>query len=386
MGWNAAHGKRSKKSNAFIYKIYNQIMWLLLISFSVSLVLTGLVIRYQHLHAHLSGDHDLGGPQKFHTRITPRIGGAGIFIAIAIAVLYKQWANPELDQALALVLAASLPVFFAGITEDLTKRVGVKVRLLAGFLAGLAFLWFFDINSMRFGLGALDAWLNQPWFVVLFLAFGVAGLANAYNIIDGFNGLASMVAIISSLAIAYVALKVGDPVVLNLALIHIGAIAGFFLWNYPRGLIFLGDGGAYLIGFVVAALSILVVARNPSVSPWFAILVNAYPIFETLFTIWRRSVHQGKNPGLPDGAHFHSLIYRRIMRWAHPGDQSYWANAKTSPYLWVLSSLGVIPALLWWDSTQALMISAVVFVVLYNLTYRQIVTFRTPGWMGRPPR
>ncbi len=149
---------------------------------------------------------------------------------------------------------------------------------------------------------------------------------------------------------------------------------------------FLGDGGAYLVGFMVAALSIALVARNSSVSPWFAIMVNAYPIFETLFTIWRRSVHQGKNPGMPDSAHFHSLIYQRIMRWARPTDQSYWANAKTSPYLWVLSSIGVIPALLWWNSTPVLMASAVVFVILYNLTYRQIVTFRTPNWLGRHPQ
>jgi UDP-N-acetylmuramyl pentapeptide phosphotransferase/UDP-N-acetylglucosamine-1-phosphate transferase len=306
-------------------------------------------------------------------------------MGISIALLYKWIVDPDLGSLLFLALAASLPVFVAGISEDLTKRIGIKIRLMAGFLSGLIFLFLFDITTIPFGLGALDLWLNHPWFVVIFLAFGVAGISNAYNIIDGFNGLASMVAIISALAITYVALKVGDPLVLNLALILIGAIAGFFLWNYPRGLIFLGDGGAYLIGFSISCLSILLVARNPSVSPWFAIMVNAYPIFETLFTIWRRSIHQGKNPGLPDGAHFHSLIYRRIMRWANPGDQSYWANAKTSPYLWVLSSLGVIPALLWWHSTLALMMSALVFVLLYNLIYRQIVTFRTPSWLGRPP-
>jgi len=361
-------------------------MWLLILSFAASAILAGLMIRYQHIHNHLSGDHDFDGPQKFHTVITPRIGGLAIWIGMAIAIAYKWLINPDLGANLLLVLLASLPVFAAGVAEDLTKRVGVKIRLLAGFLSGLALLFLFDITAMRFGLGALDAWFSHPWFVVLFLAFGVAGLSNAYNIIDGFNGLASMVAIISALAITYVALKVADPLILNLALAFIGAIAGFFLWNYPKGLIFLGDSGAYLIGFVIACLSIVLVARNPSVSPWFAIMVNAYPIFETLFTIWRRSVHQGKNPGLPDGAHFHSLIYRRIMRWAHPGDQSYWANAKTSPYLWVLSSLGVIPALLWWDSTVALIISAAVFVVLYNLTYRQMVTFRTPSWLGRPPR
>ena len=110
------------------------------------------------------------------------------------------------------------------------------------------------------------------------------------------------------------------------------------------------------------------------------------PIFETLFTIWRRGVHQRKNPSLPDGTHFHSLIYRRITRSAYSGEQSYRANAKTSPYLWALSSLGVIPALLWWHFTPALMVGAVVFVIVYNLTYRQIVTFRTRHWTGRPPK
>lgn len=362
-------------------------MWSFVLSFATSLILTGFMIRYQHLHSHITGDHDFDSPQKFHTVITPRIGGVAIWIGIAIATLYQWIINPSAGKQLALILAASLPVFFAGIAEDLTKRVGVKMRLIAGFLAGLVFLWLFDITAMRFGLGVFDVWLNQPWFVILFLAFSVAGLSNSYNLIDGFNGLASMVAMITSVAIAYVSFKVGDTLVIQLAIILCGAIGGFFLWNYPKGLIFLGDGGAYLIGFVIAALSIILAARNPSVSPWFAIMVNAYPIFETLFTIWRRSVHQGKNPSLPDGAHFHSLIYRRIMRWAHPGDQSYWANAKTSPYLWLLSSLGIVPAVLWWNSTLMLISCSVLFIIFYSLTYRQIATFQTPRWFGdRPPR
>jgi UDP-N-acetylmuramyl pentapeptide phosphotransferase/UDP-N-acetylglucosamine-1-phosphate transferase len=360
-------------------------MILLLVTFLSSLLICGLLIRFQGLHLKHSGDYLLSGPQKFHTAITPRIGGAAIWIAMAIAILYKWIANPDLGSLLIFTLISSIPVFVAGLTEDLTKRIGVKFRLLAGFLSGLIFLFLFDVTTMRFGVGALDLWLDYPWFVVLFLAFGITGVSNAYNIIDGFNGLASMVAIISALAVTYVALKVGDPLVLNLAEILIGAIAGFFLWNYPRGLIFLGDGGAYLIGFGIAVLSILLVARNPSVSPWFAIMVNAYPIFETLFTIWRRSVHQGRNPSLPDGAHFHSLIYRRIMRWVHPGDQSYWANAKTSPYLWVLSSTGIVPAILWWDSSIVLIFSGIGFILLYAYLYRKIVRFQLRWRRSRIP-
>jgi UDP-N-acetylmuramyl pentapeptide phosphotransferase/UDP-N-acetylglucosamine-1-phosphate transferase len=166
-------------------------------------------------------------------------------------------------------------------------------------------------------------------------------------------------------------------------LIVLGAIGGFFIWNYPRGLIFLGDGGAYLIGFLIACLSIMLVQRNPNVSPWFALLVNAYPIFETLFTIWRRKVHQGKNPGLPDGAHFHSLIYRRLIRWAEVHETkntaSYSKNARTSPYLWLLSSLAIFPAIIWWQTTWILQCFALLFCVSYVWAYNAVVKFKTPS-------
>jgi UDP-N-acetylmuramyl pentapeptide phosphotransferase/UDP-N-acetylglucosamine-1-phosphate transferase len=216
---------------------------------------------------------------------------------------------------------------------------------------------------------------------MVFTIFAICGLANAYNIIDGFNGLASMVSIITSLAISYISFRVGDISLLIAALALIGAIAGFFIWNYPKGFIFLGDGGAYLIGYWLGAISVLLVIRNPNVSPWFALLVNIYPIFETLFTMWRRKVHQGKSPGIPDGAHFHTLIFRRIVRWAYSKNSSTMANSKTSPYLWTASSVGVIPAVLWWDNTSALQICSLIFCLAYLLIYKAIVRFQTPKWL-----
>jgi UDP-N-acetylmuramyl pentapeptide phosphotransferase/UDP-N-acetylglucosamine-1-phosphate transferase len=198
-----------------------------------------------------------------------------------------------------------------------------------------------------------------------------------------------MVGIITLLAVSYVCFRVNDNTLLIAALIMIGSIGGFFIWNYPRGLIFLGDGGAYLIGFWIGMLCILLVIRNPSVSPWFAVLANAYPIFETLFSIWRRRVHQGKNPGMPDGAHFHTLVYRRIMKWASPyGIKSQGSilnnagNAKTSPYLWLLSSLAVFPAILFWEHTWVLQLFSLIFCISYVLLYRSIVRFSTPSWLN----
>ena len=363
---------------------YNHAMNFLIMSFLLSLLATLALIRYQHLHEKITSDNDLSGPQKFHTQIVPRIGGIGIFLALIVTSLFALvFFKFERGHLLLQLIACATPSFLIGLLEDFTKRIGVKTRLIATAIsAGLAGyvlnIWITDIH-----IPAINHVLAISVISITFSIVAITGLANAYNIIDGFNGLASMVGIISLLAIGYVAFKVNDPTLASVSLIVIGAIGGFFIWNYPRGLIFLGDGGAYLVGFLIAALSILLVKRNPTVSPWFAILVNAYPIFETLFTIWRRKVHQGKSPGLPDGAHFHSLIYRRLIRWAEvhqvKESASYAKNAKTSPYLWLLSSLAVFPAIIWWNSTWILQCFSFLFCASYVWVYNSVVKFKTPS-------
>jgi UDP-N-acetylmuramyl pentapeptide phosphotransferase/UDP-N-acetylglucosamine-1-phosphate transferase len=165
----------------------------------------------------------------------------------------------------------------------------------------------------------------------------------------------------------------------------VGAIAGFLVWNYPNGLIFLGDGGAYVIGFLIAELSVLLVAHNPPVSPWFPLLLSFYPIFETLFTIFRRMVIGRTHPGLPDAAHLHQLIYRRVVRWA-VGSQCHQQktnrNALTSPYLWVMSTLAVVPATLFWQSTLMLQVFMLIFVGSYVWIYWTIYQARFPKWLS----
>lgn len=364
-----------------------KIMELLVFAFFASLFSTLLMIRYQHLHAKLSCDHDLSGPQKFHTHAVPRIGGICIYFALVISALLAYFVfKPGRGLLLLELVACALPAFTIGLIEDLTKKVSIKTRIVVSATSAFLGLHFCNILITKVQIPGLDWLLDISIIAIIITLIAVTGLVNAYNIIDGFNGLASMVAIISLLAIGYVAFKANDPVLASACLIVIGAIGGFFIWNYPRGLIFLGDGGAYLIGYLIASLTILLVMRNPSVSPWFGLLVNAYPIFETLFTIWRRKVHQGKNPGLPDGAHFHSLIYRRIIRWAevHESNEtrSYVKNAKTSPYLWLLSSLAVFPAVIWWQTTWILQCFALLFCISYVWTYNAVVKFKTPGFLN----
>ena len=354
----------------------------LLAAFFSSFIATMLIIRFEHLHTKFSADSDLSGPQKFHKTSVPRIGGISIAIGIFVATLIRFQNNPENILELTLLVSA-IPTFAIGLTEDLTKKVGVKTRLIFTAIASAMAGNYLGAQITRLDIPGIDYLLAIPAIATIFTVFAITGLANAYNIIDGFNGLSSMVGIITLMGLAYVSFSVADPTLMYLSLVMAGAILGFFLWNYPRGLIFLGDGGAYLIGFWVAIISVLLVARHTNISPWFALLINAYPILETLFTIYRRKIHQGKSPGLPDGIHFHTLIYRRILNPVCIEKKEDWftANAKTSPYLWMLSFMAISPAILWWHSSVILIACSILFTVLYVWLYKRIVTFKTPDWM-----
>ena len=352
----------------------------LLTAFFGAFIATLLIIRFKHLHSRFSADSDLSGPQKFHTRIVPRIGGIAIAIGLFAAVLIRinQVPDPAIEM---MLLICAIPTFAIGVTEDLTKNIGVRQRLFfTSISAGLA-VYFLQAQIVKLDIPLFDFLFTIPFFSVIFTVFAMTGLANAYNIIDGFHGLASMVGIITLLAIAYIAYVFNDPLIIYLSLVMAGAIMGFFIWNYPRGLIFLGDGGAYLIGFWIAALSILIICRHPSISPWFALLINAYPILETLFTIYRRKIHQGKSPGQPDGIHFHTLIYRRILMNNHRDANLFSANSRTAPYLWVLAGLSIAPAVLWWESTPILVGASILFLISYVWLYAKIVKFQTPKWL-----
>ena len=351
----------------------------LIVAFLASFVVTLLIIRFKHLHQHFSGDSDLTGPQKFHKTAVPRIGGISIALGLLAAILIKTF-DLGLGNAELTLLACAIPTFAIGLTEDLTKKISVRQRLFFTAVSAACFIYVLGPQITSLGIPFVDLLFTIPFFGTLLTIFAITGLANAYNIIDGFNGLSSMVGIITLLAIGYVAYTLGDTTIIFLSLVMAGAILGFFIWNYPQGLIFLGDGGAYLIGFWIATLSIWLCFKYPEVSPWFALLINGYPIMETLFTIYRRRIHQNKSPGAPDGIHFHTLIYRRVLQAKHY-DSFLSANARTAPYLWILAGLSITPAILWWQSTPILIGSSVLFLISYVWLYTRIVKFKTPHWM-----
>jgi UDP-N-acetylmuramyl pentapeptide phosphotransferase/UDP-N-acetylglucosamine-1-phosphate transferase len=355
----------------------------MLVAFVVSVTVTLLLVRSAKVHAHRSGDRDFSKPQKFHAVAVPRIGGLGIVLGLigACVALGAQQGAGGAGRFGLVLMACATPAFLAGFVQDLTEAVTPRGRLLATGISAVLAWFLMDAAIRHTAIPGLDWVVGFATGSLVLTVFAVAGIANAINIIDGFNGLASMCVMLMLGAVGYVGFAVGDPLIGWLALAGVGAVLGFFLWNFPSGLIFLGDGGAYFLGFYVAEISILLLVRNPEVSPIFPLLVCIYPAFETLFSIYRRWVLRQQPAHMPDGIHLHSLVYRRVMRWA-VGDPSAKArtkrNSMTSPVLWALCMVSVVPALLFWDNTPALAIFLLLFVVSYIALYWRIVRFRSP--------
>lgn len=359
-------------------------MSFLLLSFAVSLLSTLAVLRSADRDRGLWGDTEISGPQKFHTRPVPRIGGVGVLLALFAGALLAQFTRPALSETLWLLLAAALPAFMAGFAEDLTKKVSPSLRLIAAVISAALAVWLLETVVRHTAIPGVDTLIQLEPFAVALTLLVVAGVSNSINIIDGFNGLASMCVLIMLMALAYVGLQVQDRLVLTAALIAAGAVLGFFVWNFPGGLIFLGDGGAYLLGFMVAELGVLLIVRNADVSPLFPLLLCAYPIFETLFSMYRRKVLKGVASSQPDGIHMHTLIHRRLVRQTigeAASNRLTARNSMTSPYLWLLCSLSVIPAVLWWRNTAVLTGFLALFMVSYVVLYWRIVRFRVPKWL-----
>lgn len=358
----------------------SSILSILLASVLAAAAVGALLVRFERLHARLSHDHAASGPQKFHARPTPRIGGIPVVFGLGagLGAAMLSGVAPAFVAKLALVL---LPAFASGLLEDITKKLGPDIRLWASFLSALVLVLLFDAVVERSGLPVVDRLLSWYPLALGITVVGIGGVAHALNLVDGYNGLAGVVTVMMHAAFACVSWQLGDRELLAVSLAMAGGTAGFLAWNYPGGRIFAGDGGAYLWGVSVAVVAVLMASRHPEVSPWFVLAVVIYPVFETLFTLYRRKRTRAV-AGAPDARHLHQLIYRRLLsppaRAGAPCEAMIRRNAATSPFLWGLAALSIVPAVLFWRDHAALMVIVAGFCLVYLRVYLGIVRFRVP--------
>ena len=348
-------------------------------SFFVSL----LIVHSQRWHGCISHDHDLDGVQKVHALAVPRVGGFAVvsgilFGVLAYALFYPKHIPAARLSAILLLLAAGAPAFVAGMAEDLTKRISVRIRLLATFSSAIIASAVLGSTVNELDIWGLDNLLQMAPVAVLVTAVVVAGGANAVNIIDGFNGLAGSVITIMALAIVAIAVQHNDMLVAFVGLLGAGSAVGFLLVNFPRGKLFLGDGGAYFLGFWVAEGAVLLLVRNANVNAWQVLSICSYPIIEVMFSMYRRRVIQRVSPGAPDRLHLHTLVYRRVVRKLIKVEppEAWLRNATTAGVIVPWVALMALATVLVGQSILASMALVLFQIVFYVAVYRRLVRGR----------
>jgi UDP-GlcNAc:undecaprenyl-phosphate/decaprenyl-phosphate GlcNAc-1-phosphate transferase len=203
------------------------------------------------------------------------------------------------------IILSILLLFTLGILED-KHQFGAKPRLLFHALIASIPVFFSSLVLNDIGVFGIPWFLQAP-----FTVFAIVGIINAFNIIDGMNGLASGLGITISLSLGMLALLLGDHEIFLRSAFLGAALSGFIILNLS-GKIFMGDSGSYLTGFLIATLSIMLAVRNPEISPFTLFLFVLVPVFDTLFAIWRR-IKLKRDPFKADKRHLHHILARRYQ-------------------------------------------------------------------------
>lgn len=252
--------------------------------------------------------------RKVHEQATPRLGGAAILASYLGVVLAGGVFIPQLREMLwgenpfgGYILIGAVAIFVIGILDDLS-RLSPKTKLVGEFLVAALVVWGakFSFTEVQFlGLGTISF---PEWLGFALACLWIVGMANAINLIDGLDGLASGITLMGLLAVTVVGYLAGIPGVTWFATLLIGCLLGFLVFNSRPASIFLGDCGSLTLGYLAGCLSLLASSRSEWViDGTFPILAFAIPITDCVFAIFRRLL-RGRSPFSPDMEHFHHRL------------------------------------------------------------------------------
>lgn len=259
-----------------------------------------------------SGRVDLPGERKVHQRPMVRLGGVSIFAGTVIALLIVWWmggfgflpSNKEYE--VWGVTLGGLAFFLIGLTDDLFGLSPLTRLLMQTIVAGLAWNAGVQIDFLTIpfdGLVSLPEWLSLPITIIW-----LVGMANAINWIDGLDGLAAGVSGIAAVVMLLVSLFMNQPAAALIAAALAGGTLGFLRYNFNPAQIFMGDGGAYFIGFTLAGVGVIGLVKSVTtaavVLPY---LILAVPILDMSAVILDR-LRNGKSPFVADKRHLHHRL------------------------------------------------------------------------------
>ena len=343
--------------------------------FFVSFILCLIIIISSGYGFSRRGEVDEVAIQSAHSGFVPRVGGLAIYIAIlALIPLLSFGFIPlsvvfDLDaEKLTLLILSAAPVFSVGLAEDLGYDMSPKARLIASACSSLLVIILFKIWLESLGIPGVDTLLLFVPFGILFTIFATVGVVNAFNLIDGLNGLSSYVTVSVAVSLSIISFQAGNTQVSTFLVLVIAAVLGFMVLNFPFGKIFLGDGGAYALGHLLVWSAIILVSEAAEVSAFAILLVFFWPVADTGLAIWRRW-KLGNPTDRPDRLHFHQLAMRLLEIRFFGRERRNIANPFATLVLIPLISVPQVLGVLFWDEVKASVVSAFSIGLLFVMSY-----------------
>ncbi len=307
----------------------------------------------------------LAAVQASHGCPTPRIGGLAIFAGLLISLSFAPLAISDLYQK--LVVGTGL-VFVVALLEDMGFNISARTRLITVLIASSLVLMLLGAWIHRADVAGLDALLGH-WSVGFPITLLVtAGIANGFNLIDGVNGLASLTGVVASLALACIAEAASYGPMVSLTLMFAAVLIGFFVWNFPFGRIFLGDAGAYTIGFLLSWFAVLILVNAPAVSPWALLLTVFWPVADTALAIWRRAGRRASTT-MPDRLHVHQLVMRALEIHVLGRRRRHLANPLSTVVMAPCIIAPAVTGVMFWNDTVSAFLALVAFTTIFFTSY-----------------
>lgn len=274
----------------------------------LALALTPLVKKF----AVRIGAMDTPNARKVHTRIMPRLGGLGIFLAFIITVaallpFVSAWfTTRDMSFVSAFLIGGSIIVLIGALDDRF--ELSAKVKLLGQIVAASVVVFGFNIRVDFVNIPFQDAYSSlETWVSIPLTILWIVGVTNAINLIDGLDGLAAGVSGIAIGTIAVMSFLMGNTMIALMCLVLLGSIIGFLFFNFHPAKIFMGDTGSLFLGFSLAMLSMLGFKQIAVVSFITPLIIIGVPLSDTLFAIIRRAV-QRKPIFSPDKGHLHHCL------------------------------------------------------------------------------
>ncbi len=287
----------------------NALLWLIaafVLAFSIAYQ-TFPTILYVAEKKHLMDEPD---SRSLHSDRTPTLGGIGIFFSIVVVMTIT---GAMLNTKVLLLVMGGLTIlFFLGIKDDLTV-LSAKKKFIGQLVAALLLIVFTDTRIIGFSK-ILDVDVLPYWVSIFFTLFVYILIINAYNLIDGVDGLAGSIALLISAVFTVLFYKSGALSLATISVALIGALLAFLRFNFSsKKKIFMGDTGSMIVGFLIAFFTISFISQSQTnidsnyfrASPALALALLFYPLLDTFRIFFIRIVVLKTSPFKADKNHVH---------------------------------------------------------------------------------